>query len=300
MDVLSPVVFGEVLFDEFEDGSTILGGAPFNVAWHLQGLGVPPLLISRVGEDTLGENILATMHDWGMQTRGVQIDDKHSTGTVTVSFDDDQPHFDIVMDVAYDYIDAHQSQSLLDTTACSILYHGTLATRSAPSRNTLHTLLECNEIPVFIDINLRPPHWNYDQLARLLAGASWLKINDHELTELSRYDDLDRHECMSVASQLRKEYQIENVIVTLGSDGAFAVTHEGVFDVPPVDVTEFIDSVGAGDAFSAVYILGQINQWDTATTLARAADFAASICEQRGATSADAAFYEMFMSEWGL
>ena len=91
-----PAVFGEVLFDRFEDGSSVLGGAPFNVVWHLQGFGLEPLLISRVGNDRLGEQVIAAMESWGMDTRGIQFDKDHPTGTVNVTLNNGQPTFDIV------------------------------------------------------------------------------------------------------------------------------------------------------------------------------------------------------------
>ena len=83
-----PVIFGEVLFDRFPDGSTVLGGAPFNVAWNLKALGLDPLLVSRVGRDDLGADILAAMSEWGLDTAGVQTDAGHPTGTVEVTLED--------------------------------------------------------------------------------------------------------------------------------------------------------------------------------------------------------------------
>ncbi len=86
-----PVIFGEVLFDRFPDGNSVLGGAPFNVAWHLQAFGARPLLISSVGDDELGAEIRQTMQDWGMDDSGLQTDAAHPTGTVEVSFNAGEP-----------------------------------------------------------------------------------------------------------------------------------------------------------------------------------------------------------------
>ncbi len=88
-----PVIFGEVLFDRFPDGSLVLGGAPFNVAWHLQAFGQAPLLISRVGDDPLGRQVRGAMLDWGMDTAGLQLDSAHATGTVEVRFDHGEPSY---------------------------------------------------------------------------------------------------------------------------------------------------------------------------------------------------------------
>lgn len=103
---MRPLIFGEVLFDRFPDGSVVLGGAPFNVAWHLQAFGLAPLVISRVGRDALGGAVVAAMTGWGMDRRGVQFDATHPTGTVEVAFQAGEPHYAIVDRVAYDIIAA--------------------------------------------------------------------------------------------------------------------------------------------------------------------------------------------------
>ncbi|MGB5338517.1 MAG: PfkB family carbohydrate kinase, partial [Gammaproteobacteria bacterium] len=97
----SVCIFGEVLFDHFPDGKHVLGGAPFNVAWHLQAFGLTPRFISRVGADAEGESVLAAMRDWGMDTQAVQIDAQRPTGRVSVQIVDDEPAYDIVADCAY-------------------------------------------------------------------------------------------------------------------------------------------------------------------------------------------------------
>ena len=105
------MVFGEVLFDRFPDGNVVLGGAPFNVARHLQAFGREPLMISRVGNDALGRNIRQAMEDWSMTLRGLQLDSQHPTGTVDVSFHADEPSYDIVDQRAYDFIDVTQHRT---------------------------------------------------------------------------------------------------------------------------------------------------------------------------------------------
>lgn len=99
------VIFGEVLFDCFPDGKRVLGGAPFNVAWHCQAFGMKPLLISRVGNDTPGEEIQQAMADWGMTTAGLQLDLQHPSGVVDVQFVEGEPVYSIVENSAWDFID---------------------------------------------------------------------------------------------------------------------------------------------------------------------------------------------------
>ena len=101
-----PCIFGEVLFDHFPDGTRVLGGAPFNVAWHLQAFGRRPRFISRVGRDPEGEAVREAMRTWGMDTTGLQTDPRQPTGRVSVLFDDGEPSYDIVHPCAYDAIEA--------------------------------------------------------------------------------------------------------------------------------------------------------------------------------------------------
>ena len=121
-----PVVFGEVLFDTFPDGAAVLGGAPFNVAWHLQGFGLDPLFISRIGDDEPGTRVLDTMRAWGMDIRGLQVDDDHPTGKVQVSLDHGQPSFSILADQAYDFIELEAAVGAATRAAPALLYHGSL------------------------------------------------------------------------------------------------------------------------------------------------------------------------------
>lgn len=151
------VIFGEVLFDHFPDGSVVLGGAPFNVAWHLQAFGLSPLFISRVGNDPLGQQIKTHMSEWGMSTCGLQLDSSHPTGTVDVQIDRGEPSYNIVEGCAYDFIDRSALPSMRDR---GFLYHGTLAIRNSVSEKTLKAIKDEHNLSIFVDINLRPPWWN--------------------------------------------------------------------------------------------------------------------------------------------
>ena len=117
-------VFGEVLFDHFPDGTRVLGGAPFNVAWHLQAFGQAPWFVSRVGADPEGAAVREAMRDWGMDTGGLQLDPRYPTGRVSVRFADGEPTYDIVRPCAYDAIEPVSVGSMVGFGA---------ATTSAPS-----------------------------------------------------------------------------------------------------------------------------------------------------------------------
>lgn len=287
------LVFGEILYDQFESGESVLGGAPLNVAWHLQALGFAPRVISRLGEDRLGEQARRALMAHGMNTVSIQSDPVHQTGRVNVLLDNGSPRFDIVTDVAYDYIE--YTDSLSSITHAGMLYHGSLALRGDASRDTLLKLRGHCECPVFVDVNLRPPFWDQPLIERLLDGADWVKLNHDELMMLSgKPEDTRREILIDTAQRFRERLDVEALIVTCGEHGAFVVTQQDVFDRAPIKPDTIIDTVGAGDAFSAIVIAGLLSRQDFDTILDRASRFAARICSIRGAVPDTPAFYDAF------
>ncbi len=287
-----PVMFGEVLFDMFPDGSLVLGGAPFNVAWHLQAFGLEPLMISRVGADALGRQVCSSMLEWGMDRSGMQIDSAHPTGSVTVSFNDGEPEFDIVSNRAYDYIDRYALPPYWTTRP---LYYGTLAMRNQVSRETLWELKNNSEGYSFMDVNLRPPWWSQDDVMRAMQGASCIKVNQNELNQIVQKGT----SVESKAEWILANISPQSVLVTQGRDGAIIFLSDGSRSrVAPKPALKVIDTVGAGDAFSAVMLMGQIKEWRIDLTLERAQSFASAIVGVRGAVVNDKEFYRNFMQEW--
>jgi len=288
-----PVIFGEVLFDRFPDGSVVLGGAPFNVAWHLTAFGQAPLLVSAVGNDALGRRIRDAMLDWGMDTSGLQLDSQHPTGSVDVSFDAGEPRYDIVADRAYDHIDFRA----LPPFQPAMIYHGTLALRQAPSAAALTAIQTHHRAPVFLDINLRPPWWNGQILQDVLNNARWIKLNAEELGEVTGHDK-------SYPEQTETLFRypgIEVLIITRGGEGAEILTRGGErLVVEPATPTGVVDTVGAGDAFASTFILGLLHHWSLDTIGRRAQEFASAIVQVRGATLEDRSFYRPFLERWEI
>ena len=285
-----PVIFGEVLFDRFPDGNRVLGGAPFNVAWHLQAFGAAPLFVSRVGADEAGEEIRRRMTTWGMSTRGLQEDPVRPTGAVTIRYEHGQPLFDILADQAYDHIDA----DVLPPVTPRLLYHGSLAVRHSVSRDALGRL-RASGAPVFVDINLRDPWWDRDVALAMLGAARWAKLNEDELTRLAGRAGTAE----SNARELLERLSLELLIVTLGASGAMAVTRDDVIRVAPERDVQVVDPVGAGDAFASVLLLAVLEDWPLHDALARAQAFASRIVGRQGATVDDPAFYAGFVDAWG-
>ncbi len=292
-----PIIFGEVLFDEFPDGSSVLGGAPFNVAWHLQGFGLNPYLISAIGDDLLGKQVLHTMIKWGMDTCGIQVVPGGATGRVSIQLQQGQPSFDILDQQAYDHISA-ETLMLPRTENSALLYHGSLAARHETSRAALQTYIRELQRPVFIDINLRAPWWQPTLLEELVTAGTWLKLNEHELAAWHGKAALPRNQWLDKARELLRRHGLELLILTQGAAGAaFISADETITGKPPL-VTELVDTVGAGDAFSAVTLLGLISNWPHQLILQRALDFSARLCAIHGATTLDTQLYSGCRASW--
>lgn len=284
-------VFGEVLFDHFPDGSRVLGGAPFNVAWHLQAFGLRPRFISRVGDDADGQEILAAMRKWGMETAGVQVDATRPTGRVRVALRGGQPSYDIVHPCAYDAIEA------IEPVDSRLLYHGSLALRDEASRVAFESLRNQSKGKVFLDVNLRSPWWERDTLLSWLGRADWVKLNDEELALLGPTGTSDE----AAIDALFERDGLDGLFVTYGAEGAVLKTREhGRVRVKPDRAAVVVDTVGAGDAFAAICIIGILKRWEAPKILERAQRFASAIVGQQGATRADPALYDPFIAEWQL
>ena len=322
-----PVVFGEALFDHFPDGSRVLGGAPFNVAWHLRGFGAHPLLVTSVGQDPEGQEILERMEFWEMDASGVQIHPTKPTGRVTARLKDGQPTFEIEADQAFDGISL---EGLPDAarlgqapSSPSLLYFGSLCLREETSAATLAYLRETLEgatpdgktsegkapegkapdevapqAPTLVDVNLRAPWWERDRVRNHIHGVDWLKVNDEEVGLLTGRPVTTESEIMEAAQALKNELGITNVVVTLGSRGAVALLPDGPVRVEGRKLPDLVDTVGAGDAFTSVLALGIHGGWPPETLLRRASAFAGEICRTRGAISADPELYLSTLREW--
>jgi len=289
-------VFGEVLFDVFPKQS-VLGGAPFNVAWHLQAFGLHPRFISRVGPDEQGTRIQHAMAEWDMNTTHLQIDDSHPTGEVRVDVMVENHSFHIVDNQAYDFIEAPATAELDGTKGGQILYHGSLALRHERVRDALKTLkIRLDHPLIFTDINLRDPWWQPEWILPLPDDADWVKLNEDELRELHGPTN------GPLEDQIRDiigTHNLEGLIVTRAGKGALAMTTSGeTAAVTPRGGEVIIDTVGAGDAFSAVFLAGLALQWPLDTAMTRAQEFARSLCGHRGATVSDIGFYSYFLNQW--
>jgi fructokinase len=263
------VCYGEVLWDILPKGSK-LGGAPMNVAYHLKTLGESPVLVTRVGLDAHGKDLLGLMANYGIGTDFFQIDGTQPTGKVYARFNDEQEmSYDIVFPSAWDFIHWEETLTPLVQKAEYFVY-GSLTSRSATSRDTLYRLLEAATTKV-LDINLRPPHFNRAGLQYLLQHSDVLKMNSSELDLLSDwfgkgYSGADR------ISYLQESFDIQTIIVTLGAEGALLLD-KGRFSQCGGFKVQVQDTIGSGDAFLA----GFLHQMQTGASAQQALVFASAL-----------------------
>lgn len=245
------ICFGEILFDILGNVSKP-GGAPFNVAYHLKQAGINSFLISSVGKDMLGNNLLDLLQTWALTTEGVYRSDLYPTGTAIVKQGtDNQPKFELVYPVAWDYIPWKEEFAPIIHQANAFVF-GSLSSRNQSSYDTLQECLKHSSLNVF-DINIRPPHFDLQILETLLQQTHILKLNDTELALLNKwYGNGNNNEKEQIAI-LRQRFNIDEVIVTKGEHGASYYSkdtelHQGAI---PVQVA---DTVGSGDAFLAGFL----------------------------------------------
>lgn len=299
------VVFGELLADVFPD-RRVVGGAPFNVACHLQGFGFTPLLATRVGQDAAASFLLEAVQRSGLDASLIQFDSERASGRVDVIADGDGHRFEIPADQAFDFI---ESTELADSLARHVagndqprlIYFGTLAQRNSVSRNALGALLELFPAPRFVDLNLRPPWVSREVCERSLLHAAIVKLSEDELRVVAGWANTSAGDSSTVAlgKSVAKHFGIGSLFVTCGARGAWCVSDGEVTEAPAVQAaTANGDTVGAGDAFSATVIAGAIAGWTLSLTLERAGRFATRVCGIRGATPVDPGFYEPFREEW--
>jgi fructokinase len=304
---MTTVIFGEALVDDFVT-EQVVGGAPFNVARHLAAFLSPQLMITCIGNDKNGAVVHGEFERFAMSEAGLQIDKMEETGRVVVERNAKGHRFVILPGQAYDYINPEQALAAFEAVDAGTLYFGTLAQRCPRSRDTLHALLEASDATRYLDLNLREGQYDERVVFHSLHAADIAKVNEEELQSLFRwYFDIhpdspamSGDEVRAACAALVQMFSLEGLIVTLGHRGSVYFGADGGVIVnrdnpaPPF----VIDTVGAGDAFSAIFLLGRLRGWELEPTLARANEFAAAICAIPGAVPRDLGFYDKWAARW--
>ncbi|MCG8636414.1 MAG: PfkB family carbohydrate kinase [Desulfobacterales bacterium] len=292
------LVLGEILFDLFPAYKRI-GGAPFNFAFHLKHLGFNVRFISRVGDDDLGNEILAFLNTHEFNTEDIQTDPVHPTGTVTVAPDGSggSHSFCIAKGTAYDHIQFDQSLRDLCTSTPALVYFGTLIQRTRNGRDLIRNCLasagpaSC----IFCDLNLRPECYTPESVNKTVAAADILKLSQEELDVVA--PDL-KIPLKSRAAGLITETGPDLVILTRGEQGSIWATRRHIREHPVPDDSEvdIADTVGAGDAYAAMSAAGRMAGLSDQKTMGLAREFAGRICGIKGALPPDPSFYTEFLS----
>jgi fructokinase len=242
------ISFGEILWDLLPAGAQA-GGAPMNVALRAQTLGMSVKMISKVGMDDWGENILKLIENRGADINLIQQSKDFPTGLVRVELDEHGvASYDIVDPSAWDFIDLHE-EALEEVQKSEAFVFGTMATRNEHSKTTLLKLLERAPWKVF-DINLRPPYYDIPLIVDLATKSDFLKLNDEELLILAQELGSESENIEENIHFLSKELHCKSICITKGAHGAVLFAEDQFFSHPGFKV-KVADTVGAGDSFLA-------------------------------------------------
>ena len=284
---------GEVLWDLLLTGPQ-LGGAPANFAYHAHALGAQAQVITRVGKDDYGREIIRRFHEMGLPETGVQVDETAPTGTAKVALSGDGlAHFTIQANVAWDCIALTDEAVAIARSADAICF-GSLAQRCEPSRSTIQHLVAetpTDALRVF-DINLRQEFYSHGVVEQSLQLANVLKLNDDELPVLASMFSLTGpserqiyHQVEDQIERLAQAFSLRLVALTRGANGSLLYLSDkrrwSDFASRPVKV---VDTVGAGDSFTAALVLGLLRKMDLDEINAIANEVASYVCSQPGAT----------------
>lgn len=276
------VCFGEALWDCLPE-ARVIGGAPLNVAYHLSQLGCRAWPMSGVGSDAFGQQLLGQVQAWGLPGDLLQTVPDKPTGVSRITLEQGIPTFEVVADVAWDYIDLPQVWPA-GCQPVQALVFGSLSQRSEHNRDTLQSLFAAHPgaLKVF-DVNLRPPDADLARVGELARAADLVKLNDEELAQLlNRRVTLAHLEAH--ARELHEQTGCPRICVTAGAAGGGVLTGDSWFWTDAVGVT-VRDTVGAGDSFLAALLHGLLVSpaWPGAA-LQKAASLAAFVAGSDGAT----------------
>lgn len=283
-DAQRPVAvgLGEILWDLLP-GSKQLGGAPANSSYHAQQLGARAAVVSAVGDDAPGHEILARLRELDIDIRYVAVDPRHPTGTVSVNLDaSGVPSYVIHENVAWDFLQFDDALGALAARA-DVVCFGTLAQRNAHSKSCILDFVKHTRGLRILDINLRQRYHSREVIEASLALAGVLKLNDEEVAVIARVCDLAGP--ADLTRMLFDQYPLALIAVTRGAKGSVLYPRDGdPAEHPGTPVRRMADTVGAGDAFTAALAIGLLRDEPLDRINDAANRLAAYVCSQPGAT----------------
>lgn len=277
------VGMGEALWDVLPEGKKI-GGAPANFAYHVSQFGLPSCVVSAVGDDALGREIVENFTSKGLNQLIAEV--PYPTGTVQVEIDQAGiPQYDIKENVAWDNIPYTDSLEALAKRTKAVCF-GSLAQRNVVSRETINRFLDAmpqsDDSLVVFDVNLRQGFYNKEILCNSMSRCNILKINDEELVTVSRmfgYPGIDLQDKCWI---LLGKYNLKMLILTCGINGSYVFT-PGNVSFQPTPKVEVADTVGAGDSFTAAFISSILKGKSVQEAHSRAVRTSAYVCTKKGA-----------------
>jgi fructokinase len=284
MSLSKPVIvgLGEVLWDVFPDGPRF-GGAPANYASHAASLGADSRMVSAVGRDELGERALQALQNLKVDISSVAQSD-YPTGAVHVQLDGEgKASYEFLANTAWDHLEWNDDLAKLAKRTDAVCF-GTLGQRSDKSRQTIRRFVTSTPATCLriFDINLRPPFYADDTILESLELANVLKLNDDELPIVAKLCSCSGTD-LDVMRALAKRFHLQLVALTRGSRGALLVREDEVADHTGISTT-VVDTVGAGDAFTATMTVSLLAGRKLSEIADQASRVAAFVCSQAGAT----------------
>lgn len=275
----SVICFGEILWDILPDGPQP-GGAPLNVAYHLNKLEVDTSIISRIGNDSAGQKLEDLLDSWGISKNLIQKDLIYPTSEVIARMDNvNEVSYEIVFPVAWDFI-KHEKSDDIQLKGANYVVYGSLSSRNEISRNTLFEILEGNGIKVF-DINLRPPFYNKTLLEELIKRADIVKFNEAELEIAQLLFGGTFSKESDQVEYIQEKFQIPEVIITKGEFGASYYKNNDSYQACGVGI-DVKDTIGSGDSFLAAFIASHCQKIDPETSIKNAVSMGAFIATKKG------------------
>lgn len=277
------VGMGEALWDVLPEGKKI-GGAPANFAYHVSQFGLPSCVVSAIGDDALGKEIIENFTSKGLDQLIAEV--PYPTGTVQVEIDQTGiPLYDIKENVAWDNIPYTEHLDALAKRTKAVCF-GSLAQRNVVSRNTINHFLDTmpkdDDSLIVFDVNLRQGFYNKEILCKSMKNCNILKINDEELITVSRmfgYPGIDLQDKCWI---LLGKYNLKMLILTCGINGSYVFT-PGNVSFQPTPKVEVADTVGAGDSFTAAFIASILKGKSVTEAHSIAVKTSAYVCTQKGA-----------------
>jgi fructokinase len=277
---LKGVCFGEILFDVFLEHKKI-GGAPLNVASRIKSLGGSISIISAVGSNSNGRELIEYIKNLGIKIKTIQVKNDYPTGLVNVILNEKgNASYDIHYPSAWDKIEPSITNTSIVEEADFLVY-GSLASRDAVSRNTLKQLLEVAKYKIF-DVNLRVPHYTQKTILDLMIAANFIKFNDDELFEIANHLKSTHKSLEQNIKFIAKETNTDAICVTLGSHGAVLYWENNFYHNCGFKV-KVIDTVGSGDSFLASLIVKLLDAKDPQNALNYACAVGAIVAQYEGA-----------------